>query len=51
MLESKTVKRLILGRPLQTYEIVDIVIQLADGLDAAHAERIIRNISLAIKPK
>jgi serine/threonine protein kinase/Tfp pilus assembly protein PilF len=41
LLEGKTLKQRILGKPLQTDEIFDFGIQIADGLDAAHAEGII----------
>jgi TolB-like protein/Tfp pilus assembly protein PilF len=41
LLEGKTLKQHILGKPLQTDEILDLGIQIADGLDAAHAEGII----------
>ena len=41
LLEGKTLKQRILGKPLQTSEILDFGIQIADGLDAAHAEGII----------
>jgi eukaryotic-like serine/threonine-protein kinase len=40
-LEGKTLKQRILGRPLQTDEILDFAIQIADGLDAAHSKGII----------
>jgi len=40
-LEGKTLKERILGKPLQTDEILDLAIQIADGLDAAHAEGIV----------
>jgi TolB-like protein/Tfp pilus assembly protein PilF/predicted Ser/Thr protein kinase len=40
-LEGKTLKQHIVGKPLQTDEILDLGIQIADGLDAAHAEGII----------
>jgi TolB-like protein/Flp pilus assembly protein TadD/predicted Ser/Thr protein kinase len=40
-LEGKTLKELILGKPLHTDEILDLGIQIADGLDAAHAEGIV----------
>jgi serine/threonine protein kinase/tetratricopeptide (TPR) repeat protein len=41
LLEGKTLRERILGKPLQTEEILDLGIQIADGLDAAHAEGII----------
>jgi serine/threonine-protein kinase len=40
-LEGKTLRERILGKPLQTDEILDLGIQIADGLDAAHAQGII----------
>jgi Flp pilus assembly protein TadD/predicted Ser/Thr protein kinase len=40
-LEGQTLKQRIIGKPLQTDEILDIAIQVADGLDAAHSEGII----------
>jgi tetratricopeptide (TPR) repeat protein/predicted Ser/Thr protein kinase len=40
-LEGQTLKQHIIGRPLQTDEILDIAIQVTDGLDAAHSEGII----------
>jgi TolB-like protein/Tfp pilus assembly protein PilF len=41
LLEGKTLKQCIVGKPLQVDEILDLGIQIADGLDAAHAEGII----------
>jgi eukaryotic-like serine/threonine-protein kinase len=41
LLEGKTLSQCIQGKPLQTDEILDFGIQIADGLDAAHAEGII----------
>jgi eukaryotic-like serine/threonine-protein kinase len=41
LLEGQTLSQRILGKPLQTDEILDLGIQIADGLDAAHAEGII----------
>jgi serine/threonine protein kinase len=41
LLEGNTLKQRILGKPLQTNEILELGIQIADGLDAAHAEGII----------
>jgi serine/threonine protein kinase/predicted Zn-dependent protease len=40
-LEGQTLKQRIRGKPLQTDEILDLGIQIADGLDAAHADGII----------
>jgi TolB-like protein/predicted Ser/Thr protein kinase len=40
-LDGKTLKDRILGNPLQTDEILDLAIEIADGLDAAHAEGVI----------
>ncbi|MBN2321736.1 MAG: protein kinase [Acidobacteria bacterium] len=40
-LEGKTLKQQIAGKPLQTDEILDIAIQVTDGLDAAHSKGII----------
>ncbi len=41
LLEGKTLMQRIQGKPLQTDEILDLGIQIADGLDAAHAKGII----------
>ena len=41
LLEGKTLKQRILGKPLQTDEILNLAIQIADGLDAAHAQGIV----------
>ena len=40
-LEGKTLRQLVDGRPLETAEILELGIQIADGLDAAHAKGII----------
>jgi serine/threonine protein kinase/tetratricopeptide (TPR) repeat protein len=40
-LEGNTLKQRILGKPLQIDEILNLAIQIAEGLDAAHAERIV----------
>ena len=40
-LEGQTLKQRILGKPLQTDEILDLGIQIADGLDVAHGKGII----------
>jgi len=37
-LDGKTLKERMLGKPLGTDEILDLGIQLADGLDAAHSD-------------
>ncbi len=40
-LEGQTLKQRIMGKPLRTDEILELAIQVTDGLDAAHSERII----------
>jgi serine/threonine protein kinase/tetratricopeptide (TPR) repeat protein len=40
-LEGETLKHRIAGKPLDTEDVLDIGIQLADGLDAAHSKNII----------
>jgi TolB-like protein len=40
-LEGQTLKHRIFGRPLRTDELLDLAIQVADGLEAAHAKGII----------
>ncbi len=40
-LEGKTLKRSILGRPLAAGQILELAIEIADGLDAAHSKGII----------
>src|SRR5512143_1650204 len=40
-LDGQTLKRRIQGKPLGTDEILDLAIQIAEGLDAAHAQGII----------
>jgi serine/threonine protein kinase len=40
-LEGRTLKHRIEGQPRGTDEILDLAIQVADGLDAAHSEGII----------
>src|SRR5512137_1650005 len=39
-LEGKTLKEHLTGTPLQTDEILDLAVQIADGLDAAHSKGI-----------
>jgi serine/threonine protein kinase/tetratricopeptide (TPR) repeat protein len=41
LLEGQTLKQRVVGKALQTDEILDLGIQIADGLDAAHAAGII----------
>jgi non-specific serine/threonine protein kinase len=41
LLEGKTLKHRILGRPLPTDELLELAIQISDGLDAAHKKGII----------
>ncbi len=40
-MEGQTLRQRIAGKPIETDEILDIAIQIADGLDAAHSEGII----------
>jgi serine/threonine protein kinase/Tol biopolymer transport system component len=41
LLKGETLKHRITGKPLKTDELVEVAIQIADGLDAAHAEGIV----------
>ena len=41
MLEGQTLKHLVTGRPLELDQVLDLAIQVADALDAAHARGIV----------
>jgi serine/threonine protein kinase len=41
LLEGQSLKQRITGKPLKTYEVLDLSIQIADALDAAHAKGIV----------
>src|SRR5271167_1737573 len=40
-IDGVTLKHLIGGRPMETETVLDLAIQIAEGLDAAHGERIV----------
>jgi serine/threonine protein kinase len=41
LLEGQTLRRLIAGKPLEIESVLDLGIQIADAVDAAHSKRII----------
>ena len=41
VLEGQTLKERIAGKPIQTDELLDLGIQIADALDAAHTEGLV----------
>jgi serine/threonine protein kinase/Tfp pilus assembly protein PilF len=41
LLEGQTLKHRIAGKPIETTELLDVSIQIADGLDAAHSHGIV----------
>jgi len=40
-LEGQTLKRRIAGRPMETDELLELAVQIADGLDGAHAKGVV----------
>jgi non-specific serine/threonine protein kinase len=44
-MEGQTLKTLIGGRPLEVERVLDLGVQIADALEAAHAKGIVHRVS------